>query len=133
MSYSTYCTTTSPMTRMCLISVSWVAIGVDEMGLACSPERVRSLGLRSAHWNIFMALRELVDHRRITPSRDPDAKKLARKKQKINFGLHCGKCWLIFWSELASTPISLGLRVTTSSCHDSSHYIMISLVETRSV
>lgn len=69
------------MTKMCLISVGLETIALE---VDCPKELVSSLGMGmpSAHWNIFMALRELVDHNRTTPSREPDAKKLATKYSK---------------------------------------------------
>ena len=51
-------------------------------------------GMVSALWNIFIALRLFVDHSRIIPSREPDAKKLAEYKEKQhNIGV-CG--WMVY-------------------------------------
>ena len=55
------------MTRMDLISVMG-----EEDGRETSLE-----GELPMQWNIFMALSVFVDQRRITPSRDPEAKKFA--------------------------------------------------------
>ena len=57
---------------MCFISVlphlladavAWIEVGVAS----------GSLGMPSAHWNIFIALRELVDHKMMAPSHEPEA------------------------------------------------------------
>ena len=56
------------MTRMYLISVA----DEEEVGGGSS------FGSgASTQWNIFIALSVFVDQRRITPSRDPEAKKFA--------------------------------------------------------
>ena len=39
-----------------------------------------SLGIPSEQLNIFMALKELVDHSNTTPSREPDANRFAVDK-----------------------------------------------------
>ena len=53
-----------------LVSVAWMKAGPD-ISLKTGWE------MESALLNIFIALRLLVDHSKITPSREPEAKKLA--------------------------------------------------------
>ena len=60
------------MTRMDLISVMG-----EEDGRETSLE-----GELPMQWNIFMALSVFVDQRRITPSRDPEAKKFAAGRRR---------------------------------------------------
>ena len=64
---------------MCFISVREVSGEVSE-GVPPT-ECTISLGIPSAQLNIFMALRELVDQSRTTPSREPDANKLAAHRE----------------------------------------------------
>ena len=63
---------TSPITRMCLICV-----GVESDEEVGPVDETSSLGMLSEQLNIFMALKELVDHSNTTPSREPDANRLA--------------------------------------------------------
>ena len=46
----------------------------------------------STLWNIFIALRVFVDHSKITPSQEPDAKRLAgnTRKDRALLGGVCG-------------------------------------------
>lgn len=78
---------TSPMASICLILVStaWVGEGT-ELSFTTGREMV------SALLNIFIALRLLVDHSRITPSREPDAKKLPTRVREQGI-LACLLVW----------------------------------------
>ncbi len=53
-----------------------------EVGVGVPVDWTISLGIPSAQLNIFIALRELVDHSRTTPSREPEANKLATQWRK---------------------------------------------------
>lgn len=64
---------------MCLISV-----GVERDDEEVGPVDWTSslMGIPSKQLNIFMALKELVDHSNTTPSREPDANKFAGTERR---------------------------------------------------
>ena len=69
---------TSPRAMICLISVLLLVFRLAVSWPAVDTSR----GMPSAHVNIFMALRELVDHKITAPSTEPEANKLAEIKQQ---------------------------------------------------